>query len=133
MPLNDEFKYDQAVIFLTSGDFGWAEMLFLEIVEHDENYIEAWINLSVCRLESESLEKAIDTIELALKSNKEEASLWYRLAAYLFKSGKVQQAYFYIEAALKLNKEKYIELVEFLPELVNEPRFVELLGIYKAG
>ena len=105
----------------------------MTIVEHDANYIEAWINLSVVVLESESLENAIDVIEQALEENKEEASLWFRLAGYLFKSGKVQQAFYYIERALKLDKEKYTELTDYLPELANEPRFVELLGIYKSS
>lgn len=131
MPLSDEFKYDQAVIYLKFSEFDKSEKLFLEIVDHDVNYIEAWINLSVCRLEAEGIETAIDTIEQALENNKEEASLWYRLAGYLYKSGKVQQAYFYIEAALKLDKDKFVELIEYLPELSSEPRFVELLGIYK--
>lgn len=130
MPLNDDFKYDLAVIFLKHSLVAKAENLLKEVVDHDNHYIEAWINYSACKSYSEGLGQAIDVIEDALEYNKEEASLWYRLAALLYKSGKVQQAYYYIETALKLEFDKHNELLEFMPEIALESRFTELLGIY---
>ena len=108
-----------------------AEKLFNEIVESDAHYIEAWMNYSHSVSLSKGNEKAIEIIEKALDKNKDEASLWYRLAAYLYKSGKVQQSYYYIETALKIDFEKHSELLDYMPELNQESRFVELLGIYK--
>lgn len=131
MPLNNDFKYELAVSYLKRSFHDKAELLFNEIVESDVHYIEAWMNYSYSVSLSSSNEKAIEIIEKALDKNKEEASLWYRLAAYLYKSGKVQQSYYYIETALKNDFEKHQELLEFMPELTGESRFIELLGIYK--
>ncbi|HEY9113990.1 MAG TPA: tetratricopeptide repeat protein, partial [Bacteroidales bacterium] len=129
MPLNDDYKYELAVVKLRNRMFSDAETLFKEIVEHDSTFIEAWINYSVCMNLSASIETAIDIIEKAIEKNKDEASLWYRLAGLLYKSGKVQQAYYYIETALKLDFETHAELLEFIPELEKESRFIELLGV----
>ena len=133
MPLNDDFKYELAVIHLKNMMFDDASTLFQEITKHDTEYIEAWINYSICVSVNDDLEKAIDVIEEALEYNKEDASLWYRLAGYLYKTGKVQQAYYYIENAMKLNFDKHAELLDFMPELTMESRFIELLGIYSSN
>lgn len=132
MPLNDDFKYELAIVRLRNRMFAEAEVLFKEIVEHDPTFIEAWINYSVCINLSNDVENAIDIIEKAIEKNKDEATLWYRLAGLLYKSGKIQQAYYYIETALKLNFETHTELLEFIPELEKESRFIELLGVYKS-
>jgi len=130
MPLNDEFKYELAMIYFNNKMNEKAAGLFKDIVRHDTQYIEAWINYSVCVSLDNGFEKAIDVIEEALEHNKGEASLWYRLAGLLYKTGKVQQAYYYIETALKLDFDKHAELLSFMPELNHESRFVELLGTY---
>lgn len=132
IPLNDDFKYELAIVHLRNRMLQEAEILFKEIIEHDESFIEAWINYSVCINLLNDIEMAIDVIEKAIEKNKDEASLWYRLAGLLYKSGKVQQAYYYIETALKLDFETHTELLEFIPELEKEPRFVDLLGMYKS-
>ncbi len=131
MPFNDEFKYDLAIVFLRNNWLDKAEPQFKEIIEHDPQMIEAWINYSVCISMKDGMESAIEIIEEGLKENKDNASLWYRLAGLLYKEGKVQQAYYYMETAMKLNFELYEELLEFLPELDLETRFVELLHFYK--
>jgi tetratricopeptide (TPR) repeat protein len=131
VPLNDDFKYELAIVYLRNRMFPEAEKLFKEIIEHDAGFIEAWINYSVCINLSNNIEMAIDIIEKAIEKNKDEASLWYRLAGLLYKSGKVQQAYYYIETALKLDFETHTELLEFIPELEKDSRLVELLGFYK--
>ena len=109
-----------------------AEALYSKIVELDSSVVDAWINLSESVLPNEGTEGAIDVIERALENNKDQAALWYRLAGYLYRSGKVQQAYFFIETAMKLDVEKIEFLLEYLPELNNEPRFIELLTLYKS-
>jgi len=133
MPLNNDFKYELAVLFLQQTLYEKTNKLFSEIVQKDEHYIEAWVNYSYSAGLSEGNEKAIEIIEKALDNNKNEASLWYRLAAYLYRSGKVQQSYYYIETALKLDFDKHKELLDFMPELKQESRFIELLGIYKGS
>ena len=75
--------------------------------------------------------KAIQTLEEAIKSNSEEATLWYRLAGYMYRAGKIEDSFFHIEQAFKLDFEKHNELLEYLPELIDEPRFIELIEIYK--
>lgn len=131
MPLNDDFKYELAIIYLRNLMLSESEILFKEIVEHDPSFLEAWINFSVCVSMNNGIEQAIDIIEKAIEKNKDEASLWYRLAGLLFKSAKVQQAYYYMETAMKLDIEAHVELLEFIPELEKEPRFIELLEVYK--
>ncbi len=133
MPLNDDFKYELAITCLRNKWLKKAQMLFDEIVNHDPQYIEAWINKSICVSLTEGLDAAIDVIESALLKNKESASLWYRLAGYLYNSGKVQQAFYYVEAAMKLDFDKNVELLEMIPSLEQESRFIELLSIYKSA
>ncbi|MCF6171774.1 MAG: tetratricopeptide repeat protein [Bacteroidales bacterium] len=131
MPFNGDFKYELAIVFMRNSKFNKSAALFREIVENDPQMIEAWINYSVCISLKDDVEKAIDIIEEGLKENKDNASLWYRLAGYLYKTGKVQQAYYYMETAMKLNFELHEELIDFLPELNRESRFIELLQYYK--
>jgi len=131
MPFNDEFKYDLAIVFLRNNRLVEADKFFKEIIQHDPQMIEAWINYSVSVSLTNGLGSAINIIEEGLKENKDNASLWYRLAGLLYKEGKVQLAYFYMERAMKLNFELYQELLEFLPELDLESRFTELLHFYK--
>lgn len=74
---------------------------------------------------------ALEVIEKALDSNKSSALLWYRLAGYLYVTGKIQQSYIYIETALKLNHEEHTILLDIIPDLYKDSRFLELLGVYK--
>jgi tetratricopeptide (TPR) repeat protein len=131
MPFNDEFKYDLAIVFLRNSQLKMADKLFKEIIEHDPQMIEAWINYSVSVSLKDGLEDAINILEEGLKENKNNASLWYRLAGLLYKAGKIQQAYFYMETAMKIDFELHEELIEFLPELNLETRFTDLLYFYK--
>jgi Tfp pilus assembly protein PilF len=131
MPLNIEFKYDLAMVYLQLEQFEKAEELFREVVEKDPNHIQAWIEFSFSKSVSDGLEKAIDIIEESLEQNKDEASLWLRLAAYLYQNEKIQQAFYYIETALKLNPEKWAEILEYLPELKEVSQYRELVELYR--
>jgi tetratricopeptide (TPR) repeat protein len=119
------------MIYLDMERLDEAEKLFEEILGHDANHIEAWINYSVSKSITSGLDKAIEIIEESLEKNKEDASLWLRLAAYLYQSGKVQQAFFYIENALKIDPNSSEEILEYMPDLREVPRFVELIELYK--
>ncbi len=131
MPNNTEFRFDLAMIHLKDANYGTAGNLFSEISKQDTFNVEAWINYSACVFAVDDTDNAIEIIEEAINTNKESALLWYRLAGYLHVSGKVQQAYFYIETALKLNHEQHTELLDLIPDLYQDSRFIELLGVYK--
>lgn len=133
MPSNTEYRFDLAMIHLKNGRYDNASEMLEEIVKQDTFYIEAWINYSSCAYGNDDTETAIEIIEEAIDSNKDSALLWYRLAGYLHVSGKVQQAYFYIETALKLNYEQHEELIELIPTIYSDDRFIELLGVYKSS
>lgn len=131
MPGNTEYKFDLAMIHMKNTNYETAISLFRDITKLDPFNIESWINQSACIFALEDIDGAIEIIEEAITNNKESALLWYRLAGYLHVSGKVQQAYFYIEAALKLNHEQHTELLDLIPQLYSDTRFIELLGVYK--
>lgn len=133
MPSNTEFRYDLAMIHLKKERYNEASEMFAEVVKQDNLHIEAWVNHSSCAYANDDIAYAIEIIEDAIDSNKDNAILWYRLAGYLHVSGKVQQAYFYIETALKLNYEQHTELFGLIPDLYSDSRFVELLGVYKGS
>ncbi len=131
VPLNTDFKFELGVIYLKVGDAEKSATLFSDITKEDDANVEAWINLSSCALTLDNIKLAISIIEEAINKNKDSALLWYRLAGYMYINGKIQQAYFYIETALKLNYVQHTELVELIPNILNESRFIELLGVYK--
>jgi predicted Zn-dependent protease len=131
MPSNNEFIFDLSMIYLRREDFPKSAAGFKKVTENDVFNIEAWINQSSCHYAMDDIDSAIEIIEDALNDNKTNALLWYRLAGYLHLSGKVQQAYYYIESALKIDPEQHTELLELIPELLMDPRFIELLGVYK--
>lgn len=133
MPNNTEFRFDLAMIHLKIGNYNTAAELFSEVAKQDNYNVEAWINHSACIYAIDETDNAIQIIEEAITHNKESALLWYRLAGYLHVSGKVQQAYFYIETALKLNHEQHTELLDLIPDIYSDSRFVELLGVYKGS
>lgn len=133
MPGNLEFRFDLAMIHLKDANYDVAGELFSQIAKDDIYNVDAWINYSACIFAVDDTDNAIEIIEEAITSNKENALLWYRLAGYLHVSGKVQQAYFYIETALKLNHEQHTELLDLIPEIYSDSRFVELLGVYKGS
>ncbi len=132
-PENNENKAEVAKIHMSLENFGTAIKYLEDIVSSEgETKINVWIDLSECYRATDDMDQAIDTIEQALRENKENALLWYRLAAYLYISGKVQQAYYFIENALKLNYEDHSELTKIIPGLCDESRFIELLSNHKA-
>jgi tetratricopeptide (TPR) repeat protein len=131
MPLNLDFKYDLAMIYLGMQHYKDAESLFEDVIEGDPNHINGWINYSYSKSISDGLDKAIDIIEDSLEKNKDNALLWLRLAAYLYQTEKVQQAFYYIETALKIDPSSWAEILTYLPELKRVPRYIELLELYK--
>ena len=130
-PREENLKYDLAALYLQTNDLKKASESFQPILKNNPGHIEAWMNYSLIFALESDFEKAIAILEKGIKSNPEEATLWYRLAGYLYRSGRIEESYFNMEQAFKLDFEKHDELLEYLPELIDEPRFIEIVEIYK--
>jgi len=130
-PVQDDLKFELAILLLRNNHLERAASLFKEIVNHNGSYVEAWLNYSLVLALQEKFAEAIELLTRALKDNPAEARILYRRAGYLYRTGKIEEAYFDIEQAVKLNFEEHDELLQYLPELLDEPRFVEILDLYK--
>ena len=130
-PVQDDLKFELAILLLRNNHLERAASLFQEIVNHNGSYVEAWLNYSLVLALQEKFAEAIELLSRALKDNPAEARILYRRAGYLYRTGKIEEAYFDIEEAVKLNFEEHDELLQYLPELLDEPRFVEILDLYK--
>jgi tetratricopeptide (TPR) repeat protein len=93
--------------------------------------VEAWLNYSLVLALREQFTEAIQLLGKALIKNPGEARILYRRAGYLYRIGKIEEAYFDIEEAVKLNFDEHEELLNYLPELIQESRFIEILDLYK--
>lgn len=130
-PHNEDIAYDLGLVYFRIGEWEKAKDIFTNIIENDDTYVDAWLALSRCFAADGDMVTAIAKVEKALETLSDNAFLWYRLAAYLYESGKVQQAYYYIEVAMKIDYDAHSELLEYNPGLLLDPRFSELLYIYK--
>ena len=130
-PREENLKYELGALYLQTNDLKKAAEAFQPILKHNPNHIEAWMNYSLIYALDSNFTEAIQILEDAIKSNSDEATLWYRLAGYMYRAGRIEDSFFHIEQAFKLDFEKHSELLEYLPELIDEPRFIELIEIYK--
>lgn len=130
-PREENLKYELGALYLQTNELKKAAEIFEPILKNNPGHIEAWMNYSLIYALEADFEKAIEVLEKGIKSNPEEATLFYRLAGYLYRAGKIEDAYYKMEQAFKLDFEKHDELLEYLPELIDEPRFIEIVEIYK--
>ena len=130
-PLQDDLKFELAVLLLRNNQLDKSAKLFDEVINHNGHYVEAWLNYSLVLALQEKFADAINLLGKALKENPSEAKILYRRAGYLYRISKIEEAYFDIEEAVKLNFDEHEELLRYLPELLDEPRFVEILDLYK--
>ena len=130
-PAQEDLKFELAVLLLRNNQLDKAAGLFKEVVNHNVNYVEAWLNYSLVLALQERFSEAISLLGKAMKENPGEARILYRRAGYLYRTGNVEEAYFNIEKAVQLNFDEHEELLHYLPELIEDPRFVEILDLYK--
>ncbi len=130
-PGQDDLKFELAVLLLRNNQLEKSGKLFEEVISHNGHYVEAWLNYSLVLALQEKFSEAIDLLGKALKENPAEARILYRRAGYLYRVSRIEEAYFNIEEAVKINFDEHEELLRYLPELLDEPRFVEILDLYK--
>ncbi len=130
-PNNIDIAYELGVSLLSLGRYSESTGYFRKVVDLKKNMIPGWMNYSLAYAGQGNLPRAIEMLKESSVYNPEEAVLHFRLGGYYFNSGKVEKAFYYIEEGLKLDYNSRWELEEYIPEFLNDNRYLELLDIYK--
>lgn len=130
-PGQEELKFELAVLLLRNNQLEKAGKLFRDVINLNNHYSEAWLNYSLVLALQDKISEAVTLLGHALRENPGDAKILYRRAGYLYRLGRIEEAYFNIEEAVKMNFEEHEELLRYLPELLDEPRFMEILDLYK--
>lgn len=130
-PHQDDIKFELAVLYLQLNEYDKSATLFEEVVKNNKNYVEAWMNYSLVYALQGDFDTAQDIMSSAIASNDGDALLRFRQAGYFYRSGKLEQAYVHMEKAFKLDFEAHTDLLDYIPELMEDSRFLEMLDLYK--
>lgn len=87
-----EDLFIQALDLSLSKKYEEAINVFLQVIEKDPKYMDAYHSLAMTYLHAGKVEEAIQTEESALKVNPDELLSHSNLSVFLMKQGKIKEA-----------------------------------------
>jgi hypothetical protein len=93
VPKWSDVRYNLGVIYEGLGQIDEASKRFLQAIEIDNAYSEAWVNLGNCRLHQGNVEEAKRCFEIAETLNPDDALAKYNLMHALALFGEWEKAY----------------------------------------
>ncbi|MCS6978903.1 MAG: tetratricopeptide repeat protein [Flavobacteriales bacterium] len=127
-PDNPDVLLYTGLIYKALGKQRQAEDAYLELVELDSGYDEAWIELADIQYSEGRLSDSAETLLEGLKSNPENTRMMVRLAGYLCLLGNVPMGLEILENALEVNPDGASEFLEYFPALSHHPAILEILA-----
>ena len=85
-------KLNKAIDLINSEDFNQAQVLLNEVIQIDENNIEAYKNLGLCEVNLDNPPAAIEAFEAAVKLDKNDALSLFYLANCYSRTGEKEKA-----------------------------------------
>ncbi len=132
-PEDVEIAYELGISLLGAGEFSEALKYLEMVVNKERNMVAAWMNYSLAYAVDGDMGKAVEILKKGLVYNDDSGVMYFRLGGYLFNMGKIEEAYFYIEEGLRIDYNSRWELEEYIPDFLNDSRYLELLEIYKTA
>jgi tetratricopeptide (TPR) repeat protein len=111
--------------------FKEAATYFGIVVKNKPKQIAGWENLIKCLIANEQYDSALEQTELAYMSTKGKVIFVYYRSAILFMMEKPKEGLLQLEMALSKSRKWLNKLIKFYPELIHDPKVVELISQYK--
>ncbi|MBQ8847986.1 MAG: tetratricopeptide repeat protein [Candidatus Gastranaerophilales bacterium] len=121
---NVQEKLNKAIDLINSEDFNQAQVLLNEVIQIDENNIEAYKNLGLCEVNLDNPPAAIEAFEAAVKLDKNDALSLFYLANCYSRTGEKEKAIDNFEKVITLRPD-YLDAYKSLAMIYIEFSQVE--------
>jgi tetratricopeptide (TPR) repeat protein len=108
-----------------------AATYFGIVVKHKPKQIAGWESFIKCLIANEQYDAALEQTELAYMSTQGKVIFVYYRSAILFMMQKRKEGLLQLEMALSKSGKWLNKLIKFYPELIQDPKVVELISQYK--
>lgn len=130
-PENVDFKLLYAGALKKLERFDDAGLVYDAIQVIEPENLELWLDYADLWLQVGDNERALALLESSLEHVNDTIDLRYRMVACHYQMGHFKEAYASLEILLAESYENYQSLLEYLPELADDPHVVLLLELYK--
>jgi len=128
---NADYYYILADVQRKNGFTDEAEINYNKVLELNPENEEIYLDFSALYYEQGEIETALEIICEGIEKQSKNALNIYRIVFYLIENGNEKEAYSLFEMGLNMDFEKHTSLFEFVPELKNNDRLIELIEMYK--
>jgi tetratricopeptide (TPR) repeat protein len=129
-PLNTEFLLILAELYIKSEAYDKATSCFIKMEEIDPSDPYLWVEHANMYVVKGEYETAVNLLKTGLVNQPESSIILYRLVASLIYNKNTVQACYYLESALEIDYEGHKELLEYFPDVIHEPKIVDLIRSY---
>ncbi|MCH2199242.1 MAG: tetratricopeptide repeat protein [Flavobacteriales bacterium] len=130
-PDNIDFQLLIGASMRKLGMHSEAAAIYENIIRLESTNVDAWLDHSDNRFRMGDHAGALELIREGVTLIHDSIELEYREVAYLYRHGKRKEAYGRLEELLTKDFENSQSLLEYLPEIENDPVVVQLLDLYK--
>ena len=119
--------------YVNLKQFKEASVYFGTVVKNKPKQIGGWEYLVKCLVANQELEAALTQTELAYLSTQGKVIFIFYRSAILFMMGKPAEGLLQLEMALSKSSKLVNKLIKFYPEIMQDPKVLELITQYKKG
>ena len=127
----NEYYIMMGECYMYLDDYKEAATYFGIVVKHKPKQIAGWESFIKCLIANEQYDAALEQTELAYMSTQGKVIFVYYRSAILFMMQKRKEGLLQLEMALSKSGKWLNKLIKFYPELIQDPKVVELISQYK--
>ena len=127
----NEYYIMMGECYMYLGNYKEAATYFGIVVKHKPKQIAGWESFIKCLIANEQYDAALEQTELAYMSTQGKVIFVYYRSAILFMMHKRKEGLLQLEMALSKSGKWLNKLIKFYPELIQDPKVVELISQYK--
>jgi tetratricopeptide (TPR) repeat protein len=127
----NEYYIMMGECYMHLEDFKEAATYFGIVVKNKPKQIAGWESFIRCLIANDQLDTALEQTELAYMSTQGKVVFVYYRAAILFRMAKRKEGLLQLEMALSKSGKWLNKFLKFYPELIQDPKVVDLISQYK--
>ena len=127
----NEYYIMMGECYMYLDDYKEAATYFGIVVKHKPKQIAGWESFIKCLIANHQYDAALEQTELAYMSTQGKVIFVYYRSAILFMMKKRKEGLLQLEMALSKSGKWLNKLIKFYPELIQDPKVVELISQYK--
>lgn len=127
----NEYYIMMGECYMHLNEYKEAAAYFGIVVKHKPKQIAGWESYIKCLISNEQLDAALEQTELAYMSTQGKVIFVYYRAAILFMMQKRKEGLLQLDMALSKSSKWLRKLIKFYPELIQDPKVVDLISQYK--